>query len=329
MKIKLGITSGKKWSTELKVLMLLAMALLVLCFVTITRYPDLFRNNSQESAKTENQPAAEDSQPKLEEQKKDDVQQEIQEEQPPVTPEEAPAPVAPVEPEAPEAPSQPGAPTEPREEDDAETNTDTDKTQPAQPSTEVYRHTAVAGDSYTAVARAAIAQVAAAKGIVLSAAERLQAEVTLVNQAGSPLLEVGQVVEIKIADVATVLGVDVAETSTQTDTADDTDNEQTPDENTNPAQSDVVQQVAAGDSYTLLARHAVSKTLQNQNRSLTPAQKIAAETFLTSAAGFPLLSVGQVVTIAHSDLQSALDKAAGLNAQQQAAWQAYAVHVAM
>lgn len=55
-----------------------------------------------------------------------------------------------------------------------------------------YTHTAVAGDSYTMVAR----QVVAALGGELSPAQRVAAETKLTQDAGEPFLEVGQVVEL-------------------------------------------------------------------------------------------------------------------------------------
>ena len=191
-----------------------------------------------------------------------------------------------------------------------------------------YSYTAEAGGSYTLAARQAVDKYVTENKLSVDESQRLAAEVNLVNAAGAPYLEVGQVVNISRADVAKELpAAEPAEAkndttdapkqndaSTQNDTAKDTQ-KQTP-----AATADVVKTAAAGDSYTLLAREAVKAAAAG---SLSDAQKIAAETYLTSQAGFPELVVGQNVTFGSSTVQDALKFARGLTAEQQAAWQAY------
>ena len=150
----------------------------------------------------------------------------------------------------------------------------------------------------------------------------------LVNAAGAPYLEVGQVVNISRADVAKELPA-AETTEAKNDTTDapkqndaSTQNEAAKDaqKQTPAATSDVVKTAAAGDSYTLLAREAVKAAAAG---SLSDAQKIAAETYLASQADFPELVVGQNVTFDSSAVQGALKFARGLTAEQQAVWQAY------
>ncbi len=57
-----------------------------------------------------------------------------------------------------------------------------------------YSYTTIAGDSYTALARTAIASYASAQKLGLTGAQRIAAEANLVTAAGSPELAIGQVV---------------------------------------------------------------------------------------------------------------------------------------
>jgi hypothetical protein len=85
-------------------------------------------------------------------------------------------------------------------------------TKEEQPETKVtpqdsYVYTAKNGDSYTALARDAIAQYAKAKKIDMTAEQLLRAEVELANAAGAPLLEIGQSVSITKDEVAQALQI--------------------------------------------------------------------------------------------------------------------------
>lgn len=185
--------------------------------------------------------------------------------------------------------------------------------------------TAKSGDSYTALARDAIAQYAKAKKIEVTAAQQLQAEVELVNAASAPLLDIGQTVSITKDAVAQALqtaGV-VAATSA---TAQKQTNTSTADANNDTAK-DYSVQAKAGDSYMLLARGAVTKYMKDNKLALTGAQRIAAETTLGVAAGLPAVEVGQNVTFTKTALQQAVDAAKGLSTEQQAVWAPYASDV--
>jgi hypothetical protein len=188
-----------------------------------------------------------------------------------------------------------------------------------------YAYTAKSGDSYTALARDAIAQYAKAKKIDTTAEQLLRAEVELVNAAGAPLLEIGQSVSI-IKDAVTqalqVAGAVAATSATEqkqttTPTADAS----------NGTVKDYSVQAKAGDSYMLLARSAVTKHIKDNKLALTGAQRIAAETTLGVAAGLPAVEVGENVTFTKTALQQAVDAAKGLSIEQQAVWAPYAENV--
>ena len=207
-----------------------------------------------------------------------------------------------------------------------------------------YSYMAEVGGSYTLAARQAIQSYVSEKGLSVDESQLLAAEVNLVNAAGAPYLEVGEVVTISQADVAKEFSVsaqsaesvkaDNTPVTTETDNLDDTQRQ-----NDTSAQSDSIKgetqvseisaftkTVAAGDSYTVIAREAVKTKAAG---SLNNAQKIAAETYLANQAGFPELIIGQNVTIGDSAIQDALKFARGLTAEQQAMWQAYTQKVVL
>lgn len=188
-----------------------------------------------------------------------------------------------------------------------------------------YAYTAKSGDSYTALARDAIAQYAKAKKIEVTAAQQLQAEVELVNAAGAPLLDIGQTVGITKDAVAQALQTAGAVAATSTTEQKQTTTP-TADANNGTAK-DYSVQAKAGDSYMLLARSAVTKHMKDNKVTLTSEQRIAAETTLGVAAGLPELEVGQNVTITKTALQQAVDAAKGLSMEQQAVWAPYAADV--
>ncbi len=193
--------------------------------------------------------------------------------------------------------------------------------QQAQPSTNNYSYTAVAGDSYTLLARTAIQQYAQEHSVTVSAAQAQQAEITLANQAGQPFLEIGQSVEITQQSVADALQVPAtaATTSPQASTSNSATSKS----------KDYNYTAGVGDSYTLLARMAVKAYVASTNLTLTPAQKIAAEATLASQAGQPILEVGQVVAFNATTLAAAIDSARSLNAEQQAGWERWATLAAL
>ncbi|MCA9338229.1 hypothetical protein KC949_01610 [Candidatus Saccharibacteria bacterium] len=84
---------------------------------------------------------------------------------------------------------------------------------------------------------------------------------------------------------------------------------------------------AEGDSYTVLSRHAVAQYAKDAGVTVTPAQAVAAETFLTQDANAPELEVGQKVTVNKADVANAVKKAQALSADEQAAWEVYVPYV--
>ncbi len=82
-----------------------------------------------------------------------------------------------------------------------------------------------------------------------------------------------------------------------------------------------------GDSFTKIARKAVQTYGAVKQVNLSQAQIIAAETFLTKAAGSPELNVGEKVMIKESDVEAAVKKAQALNESQIALWQKYVAGV--
>lgn len=78
-----------------------------------------------------------------------------------------------------------------------------------------------------------------------------------------------------------------------------------------------------GDSYTKIARKAVQTFGFFENTSLSLAEIIAAETFLTSGAGFPELAVGQEVSLGEDVVKAAVEKAQNLDDAAKARWERY------
>lgn len=82
-------------------------------------------------------------------------------------------------------------------EDKADTDKDDTETASSDDGNDGYSYTASAGDSYTYLAR----QVVAIAGGGLSPAQRVAAETKLTQDAGAPLLEIGQSIEFDQATV--------------------------------------------------------------------------------------------------------------------------------
>ena len=197
--------------------------------------------------------------------------------------------------------------------------------------------TATAGDSYTGLARQAVDKYADAHNLQLTDAERLDAEVALANDAGAPYLEVGQNVAIAESAVAAALPaqtetIDTDSAESKTTKSEDVKTQAKDTQQSSPAPSktettdtaDSSLMAAAGDSYTTLARAAIAKASDRSKTTLNAAQKVAAETYLSEAAGFPALEIGQDISLPASAVDAAIAKAAALSAADQAAWQSYA-----
>lgn len=82
--------------------------------------------------------------------------------------------------------------------------------------------------------------------------------------------------------------------------------------------------VGEGESFTTLARRAVAST----DSKLTTAERVAAETKLTTDAGAEMLAIGQGVTLSKDTVRAAVDWAKSLSSEEKAAWQPYADLVA-
>ena len=171
--------------------------------------------------------------------------------------------------------------------------------------------TAVAGDSFTGFARTAIAEYAKAEKLEMTDAQKLTAEVYLVNASGAPLLEIGQKVTIEPTQISAALEQSGVVATTSTSTSKD---------ETKPSKTDFTAKAVAGDSYIVIARQAIAKA----DGGLSAAQSVAAETFLAEAAGWPSLEIGQAVTIKYADMAQAVKLAKALTVSETAAWQYWA-----
>ena len=202
---------------------------------------------------------------------------------------------------------------------------------------DTFTYTASAGSSYTLFAREAVSSVVSNQQLQASTTQTLQAEVELTNNAGSPLLDIGQAVAISRADVIAALqhtGVKAATQNASTDSAaqsheSDKSKENTPAKNTQQTQTtttsaDYNATASPGDSYTFHARTAIAKYLQENKRTLSPEQRVAAESYVTVAAGSPSLEIGQTVTITTKTIADAVSRASSLSTDEQAAWAQWA-----
>ena len=79
--------------------------------------------------------------------------------------------------------------------------------------------------------------------------------------------------------------------------------------------------VQEGDSYSIIARRAIS---EHGGSSLSSAQKIAAEAKLVEQAGWPEVDAGQSVKIDGTALSQAISSARSMTADEQQMWQSYA-----
>lgn len=182
-----------------------------------------------------------------------------------------------------------------------------------------YIYTAKPGDSYTAMVRNALGQYEAIHQISEDTYDTLAAEVALINKAGSPFLEIGQNVSIPESDIkSTIDQTRYIATSTQ---APATATPKTKDSTTDTAYTHTAQ---AGDSYATVAREAIEKYSEQQKLSLTPAQRIAAESVLLDEAGHPSIEIDQAVAIDSEVLRQVVKDASGITESEQAAWLPFA-----
>lgn len=83
----------------------------------------------------------------------------------------------------------------------------------------------------------------------------------------------------------------------------------------------------AGDSYSVLARKAVQTYGIENNVSLSQAQIVAAETFITRSAHAPALAIGQKVHLAKNTVKMYAEKAKKLSKSEVMAWKTYVPYV--
>ena len=181
-----------------------------------------------------------------------------------------------------------------------------------------YTYTAVAGSSYSEFARQAISEYTKAQHLTISAEQSMLAEIDLANKAGSPLLEIGQIVTVSKDAIKQSLGAHSAPTE-------DAEIPQQPVATTN---KECTATVANGDSYSTLARQCIATYLQSHKLDLTHAQRAAAEARVSLEAGQPEVDAGQVITVATDALQQAVSAAQKLDSTQQVIWQPYADSIA-
>lgn len=78
-----------------------------------------------------------------------------------------------------------------------------------------------------------------------------------------------------------------------------------------------------GDNYSQMARKAIQTYGITNKVRLSQAKIIAAETWITQAAGSPYLELGQGVELKESTVKDNVDKAQKLSATDEAAWAMY------
>lgn len=137
------------------------------------------------------------------------------------------------------------------------------------------------------------------------------------------MLDIGQSVAISEAAVAALVGATTEVSSTSSTSSSDKTSQQT---NTNKTADYSHNFTAAtGDSYSTLARSAISSYVSTTGTILTGAQRVAAESQLVVAAGASALTVGQVVSFDPQAIKRAVTTATSLSDAELSAWQPYAV----
>ena len=141
-------------------------------------------------------------------------------------------------------------------------------------------------------------------------ASLLGVEVALVNEAGSPYLEIGNQVTISHSQISSALahvGVDPVPSDDEVGASKE------------EIREDDVVIVELGQIYISIARE---KIAQDENGAqLSPAQKLASETYLASAAGMPELEVGSSVVIESDLLTGSVERASSLSPEELALWE--------
>lgn len=99
----------------------------------------------------------------------------------------------------------------------------------------------------------------------------------------------------------------------------DTDQQQTEEQTASPYRFTAQR----GDSYTKIARKSVQIYGIDNEVSLSQAEIVAAETFLSSEANFPAVGAGENVEISQDAVKAAVEKAQGLDDAAKARWQKY------
>lgn len=217
-------------------------------------------------------------------------------------------------------PNKPDAPKAPQQKQ----KTDTKATEAPKQKTgsKNFVYTAKPGDSYTALARDAIEEYATANKVTITSAQKLQIESDLAVNAGLPLLEIGQVVEIEkeavSAAIKAVIPAEIKPEEAKPNAPKDS-------KETKTTAADYNFTAVAGDSYSKLARSAIADYASKVKLELSPAQKIAAETTIIAAAGFPEVDTDQVVTYTSASIKDAVDASKRLTQAQLSNWQPYAV----
>lgn len=200
----------------------------------------------------------------------------------------------------------------------------TDKKSDSVTVTKDFTFTAEPGASYTALAREAVRKYATENKITVNDSQIEEAAARLAHNAGSPYLNIGQEVVISNNDISAIVG-----SKTESTTPPVADTTPPPSDTANkPAEKPVEKSftfvASSGDNYSQFARSAISDYATNNNLKLSGAQRIAAETFIISDAGFPGLAIGQQVTFSNDTIKNAVDKAMSLSPSQLINWQPYA-----
>lgn len=196
----------------------------------------------------------------------------------------------------------------------SKTNTNTNPS-----TTKTFTFVAQPGDSYTLLARQAIASYLDQNQISATDQQKLIAEINLTNSAGAPYLEIGDQISIQSSDIAKQFPSATATVTAPTSSV-ASDSLKTSPESDQPGSYTFTAQ--SGDSYITLARQAIQQS--QSGAKLSPAQKVAAETKLAATANWPAINLGQTVTINATDLKQAIDFAINLSPAELSAWQPFA-----
>ena len=79
-----------------------------------------------------------------------------------------------------------------------------------------------------------------------------------------------------------------------------------------------------GDSFVLMARASIDRYAKSTHTSMTPAQRVAAETLLMDRAGSPELDVEQRVTLSADDVKKAVEEVQSLSNDELDGWSYFA-----